>query len=179
MYTYDNFHFKPTTLNNNSFQMIHLMLHYLCYPSLKFLYLFLEVLVFILHFYSRISFCLTNSGQRQTSLFGLIRLILFCDNRIHHRNDTKTNTKYNDSLFTPIIFAAIPTQCSSFVFKVSIKSIMTATSAFVTVSNFCSRNNSTLMIGFTIYLHSLHFYLNFINLPLLYILHSHISRILH
>ena len=53
--------------------------------------------------------------------------------------------------FTPIIFAAMPTQPARFACKVSCRSFPTCRSAFVAGSDFWPRKNTSLIIGFTIY----------------------------
>lgn len=90
--------------------MIHFMLDNLRHPTGIFPMLLLEMLVEVIDFYLLISRTWACPIERQTSLFHLIRACFLRDNRIHHRELERSLATTMIFFFTPIIFAAMPTQ---------------------------------------------------------------------
>ncbi len=100
----------PQFLNQNPFEMIHLMLTDLCRPSAEFHLLLFPVHIIVLYFYVFVSCCFSHTCKRKTSFFCFIWSIF---SRITGLNIT-TSTSPIFTMITlfliPIIFVfSIPT----------------------------------------------------------------------
>ena len=128
------------------------MLRDLSCSSGQFLPLLFPAGIIVFHFDLLISGCLANSFQGQTSF---LRLISSPSGMITGLNIT-TSIKPMFTIiiffFTPIIFAAMPTQASRFACKVSSRSLPTERSACVAGSEGCPKKKISLTIYFTILL---------------------------
>ena len=125
--------------------MIHFVLNDLCCPAGVCLDASLQFQGLILNLDRFITFTRTQTTEkRQTSLLGVIRTVFFDNLGIEHHGICGCSStlveKRDDAFFTPIIFAAIPTQRFLCTTSVSSKSCETGRSSLVATSDFPERN---------------------------------------